>query len=150
MDAACAICECLVESPRTIDLPAGLMLCDDCFEKYVWKCDSCQRHIARLTAGEFGDGQPEQRYRGEALCEECYVEEVAECSICHELGERDAMHHRGRHLLCKDCAEGRTATCDSCGCRIDPKHAKKECVKKREGDETRLYCEACAGAERED
>ena len=46
MSQPCQLCGKHVVNPKLVDVPSGAVLCVDCYDNYVWNCDSCGHHVA--------------------------------------------------------------------------------------------------------
>jgi len=84
----------------TTQMPNGDWYCRDC-EPHV--CSECDVPITRGEEYDCGDN---------TLCEGCFEEKCASCTVCSEVGFADDMAHAFDEWYCGDHVP---PTCDSCG-----------------------------------
>jgi hypothetical protein len=104
MSNTCKHCE-RTSRLRRIDIPEAAVLCDDCFDKHVWRCDKCGSLIAYP---EVGGGQVPgfTPLEFEQWCQDCCSDEIGKCDICdaEELAKDLTATDEG--LQCARCARG--------------------------------------------
>jgi len=105
MKPTCQICGEHVDHPKPVDVSKGARLCGDCYEEYVWACDSCGRQIASpdVEGGELEGFTP---LAIEHWCQECCDEKTAECEECGGADLIEDMTSTSDGLRCEQCAAG--------------------------------------------
>jgi hypothetical protein len=107
LSTICQRCGDTVQTAREVDVPDGVVLCDGCYEQFVWTCDSCGRHIA-LPNIEGGEIEGDFPTLGPLhWCQLCFDEKTAQCDQCGDVRLVKDMAATEDTLYCERCAEGR-------------------------------------------
>ena len=80
MNANCNHCGRSGSSLHELDQPEGMLLCNDCYEYFVWTCDLCHARVASPDI-EGGDGWFYGDFGFEKACMDCWdvIESRADC-----------------------------------------------------------------------
>lgn len=123
----CANCGCIIdkENEKFYTLPNGSVICEDCFERDYFECESCG-DVVKIVYGYEADG--------DWYCQDCFFEEYAICAGCGEIIlKEDAVPVYGLcgdiiDYACEDCVddwEEYHIACDYARCVIDGKVYRK-------------------------
>ena len=100
----CANCGCIIdeENEKFYTLPFGSVICEDCFERDYFECESCGDVVKRVYGYEADS---------DWYCEDCFFDEYTICDSCGEpIPNEDAIPVyalRGEIVAyaCEDCVD---------------------------------------------
>jgi hypothetical protein len=85
------------------------VVCQECFEDYVWKCDKCGCLIAYPEI-EGGQGPGDTPLESVMWCQGCCLELVGSCDVCGANELVEDLTTVEENLLCERCAKGHGPT----------------------------------------
>lgn len=123
----CENCGKGTNEPQSVDLPLGMILCENCFEDHVWECDSCSKKIAASEV-EGGEDPGIAPLRYDSWCQKCCNEKVAQCDECQNSDLVEDMTQRDGQLLCEYCAGENGSASDGDNSQVLTKENWKDAV----------------------
>lgn len=105
MSKECKNCGERVTHQQRIDDPSGLILCEECYDSFVWICENCGRAFADSAIG--GEEMPGSPPLLDAVwCMRCCEQNVAQCEECGDDTLETDMVASESGMLCERCASG--------------------------------------------
>ena len=100
----CHNCSCIIEDEDDAVLIDGNLYCQDC----TFRCDYCGEE--ELISNQHSVGRNDNMM----VCDRCFDNEVACCSICENYELSDDINDVDGRLVCESCLQDNASVCDAC------------------------------------